>query len=96
MLNDYKKYFTKDWKFYLRNDSKIGNWYGVLLNRIGLQLLKLGRKALRKGGGTFRGKHYMNCSWCGDSQEYPEGLHMSVSRRGARCCKVKPVCNNRK
>ena len=84
------KYFSKDWKFFLRNDSLIGNWYGVALNRLGVLLfrqgyLNIGRRLIRKGGGTFRGKHYFNCSWCANTQEYYEGLHFTFSRKGGRC-----------
>ncbi len=80
-----KKYFGKDYKFFWRNDSILGNIYGVILNRLGVLLLKLSRKLLRKGGGSFRGKFYSNCSWCGGVQTRETGLHMHISRKGARC-----------
>lgn len=88
-----KKYFSKDWKFYWRYDSPIGNLYGVILNRIGLIFLTIGRKCLRRGGGKFRGKYYQNCSWCGVI--YTDA-HMHISRKGNRCgitthCYKKPL-----
>ena len=83
------KYFSKNW----RQDSFIGNWYGVAMNRLGLRLLKLGRKMIGKGGGTFRGKYYSNCSWCGDGGDYSGGLHHSYSRKGSRCTIVHKRCD---
>ncbi len=88
-----KKYFSKDWKFFWRMDSFIGNWYGVALNRLGMLFLKLGRKMLRKGGGTFRGKYYSNCSWCGDGGNYSQGLHHSYSYKGSRCTNTPTRCD---
>ena len=79
-----KKYFSKDWKFFWRQDSFIGNWYGVFMNRLGMVLLKAARKSLRIGGGTFMGKYYSNCSWCGT-----DSLG-SYSSRGSRCLSSKP------
>jgi hypothetical protein len=84
------KYFGKDWKFFWRMDSFVGNWYGVALNRIGVYVfrrghLTIGRKLIRLGGGTFRGKFYSNCSWCSYTQEHYEGLHFTFSRKGGRC-----------
>jgi len=89
-----KKYFSKDWKFFIRMDSVIGQWYGVFINRMGMKLLSIGRKLIGKGGGTFNGKYYQNCSWCGDTQG-SGGLHMSASRKGMRCERQTPVCGKR-
>lgn len=86
------KYFSKDWKFFWRQDSLIGNWYGVFLNRFGVLLLNLSRKLIRKGGGTFRGKHYSNCSWCGDDG-YGR-CDTSYSHVGARCMSRHKTCDN--
>lgn len=83
-----KKYFSKDWKFFWRQDSFIGNWYGVIMNRMGLMILNLGRKLLRKGGGKFRGTYYQNCSWCGSKN------WLSVSRNGCRCMSL-TSCDNK-
>lgn len=80
-----KKYFSKDWKFFWRYDSIIGNIYGVILNRLGLLFLTIGRKMIRRGGGSFAGKFYSNCSWCGAEQTVSTGLHMHCSRKGSRC-----------
>ena len=88
-----KEYFGKDYKFYWRNETIIGNWYGVLLNRLGIKLLNIGRTLLRKGGGSFRGNYYSNCSWCGDVQTPMTGMHMSVSRKGSRCTREQPRCD---
>lgn len=78
-------FFNKDYKFFWRHETTIGNLYGVVLNRLGMLLLKLARKVLRKGGGSYKGKFYQNCSWCGGIQTRETGLHMHVSRKGSRC-----------
>ena len=79
------KLFGKDYKFFWRHDTVIGNIYGVVLNRLGMLLLTLARKLIRKGDGNFRDKHYSNCSWCGRSWDKGFGLDFTRSNKGSRC-----------
>ena len=87
-----KQLFGKDYKFFWRYDTAVGNLYGVVLNRLGMKLLTLSRKMLRKGGGHFRDKYYQNCSWCGGVQNINTGLHMHASNKGMRCGRTPVEC----
>lgn len=88
-----KQLLGKEYKFFWRRDTFIGNLYGVILNRLGMKLLNLGRKMIRKGGGKFRNEHYQNCSWCGGVQNVNTGLHMHISNKGLRCGCTPIECN---
>lgn len=77
--------------FYIRHETTIGAIYGIVLNKIGMLLLRWARKLIASGGGNFKGKRYDNCSWCG--KEFKNIAQYShYGKNGLRCGEANDPC----
>ncbi len=72
-----KRYFNKDWKFYLTENNVWKILIRIPCTYVGYRLMLFSRLLLKIGK--------QRCSYCGEKQNINTGLHMHISRKGMRC-----------